>query len=374
MLVEVSRQSSKNFSCRITTHLFFDFDMTPKNIISLIGIKVCLALLTLAPSYLLAHHSFNMFDMQTEITLEGRVTSFEAVNPHGYIELEVINTEGETEDWVVEIVSAMILNRRDISQTSLEVGEWVRIEARPAKNPNRLFANGEVVHKSDGSQLVVGLSAGNGQRRNAQRPEQSVSTTIAGTWRAQSRSGDIANERQLATWPLTDAARESLAAYDGTQNPWINCVPYSPPVLMLWPLTFVIEINDTTVSISPGVTGGERTIFLDGRSPSDDEPLTNNGFSVGRWEDETLVVETSHFSARELGHAFGIPSSSEKLLTERFSLNETGTHLVYSYQVEDSMYLTGEVSGENLLRYRPELEAEVYDCDRNSAKRFLESF
>lgn len=158
-----------------------------------------------------AHHSFNMFDMQSTLTLEGRVTDFDYVNPHGYITVEVTDEQGEAVVWRVETISALIMSRRGIARDSLTVGEWVRIDARPPRNAERRFANGEVVHKLDGAELVVGFQQG---------------------------QADL------------EAPPPAVAA----------CVPYSPPVLMLAPVAFVVEIGDDVVSIGIDYPGARRTI------------------------------------------------------------------------------------------------------------------
>ena len=89
-----------------------------------------------------------------------------------------------------------------------------------------------------------------------------------------------------------------------------------------------------------------RTIFLDGRSHTDPDIVvrTFNGESVGRWEGDTLVVETKNFIDDE--HHWvdqGVPASGELKIVERIRLVNDGK------QLEIAMTLTiprvGKASG-----------------------------
>ena len=80
-----------------------------------------------------AHHSFNMFDMRGMMTIEGRVTEFRHMNPHGYMSVETTDESGNAVIWEIEMISANGLNRRGITRDSLSPGDWVRVEARPPR-------------------------------------------------------------------------------------------------------------------------------------------------------------------------------------------------------------------------------------------------
>ena len=322
-----------------------------------------------------AHHSLNMFDMETTIVVEGRVTDFDYVNPHGWIIVDTTDEQGESVTWEVETISALIMGRRGITPDSLSEGEWVRIEMHPARNPDRLMANGEIVHKLDGGTLAVGFQNGNPELETAAAPAvAAVTDGLSGRWRAESRLRDVIDLPILNEWPMTAAARAALDAYDGSQNPWVECVPYSPPVVMFAPLTMDIVVSDTEVRLSTGVEDGDRIVYMDGREHPPGSSRYNAGHSVGHWEGDTLIIDTTNFTARDLGHAFGIPSGEGKHLIERLTLNEAGTHIDYSYEVVDPEFLSDTVTGTTRLQYRPDLELDIFDCDAESARRFLDVF
>ena len=128
------------------------------------------------------HHSFQMFDMQRTVTLEGRVTEFDFTNPHAYLTLEVTDERGEIDVWEIETVSAIGLRRRDIVEDTFAVGEQVTIEANPPRNTERRLASGDFVRKSDGTVLLVGNPRGE-RDIETPAPVPAVATSLAGVWR-----------------------------------------------------------------------------------------------------------------------------------------------------------------------------------------------
>jgi len=60
-----------------------------------------------------AHHSFRgVFDFSKHTTLRGTVVKFDLLNPHARVFMEVVNENGETEQWVVEAPGKLSLARR----------------------------------------------------------------------------------------------------------------------------------------------------------------------------------------------------------------------------------------------------------------------
>ncbi len=84
-------------------------------------------------------------------------------------------------------------------------------------------------------------------------------------------------------------------------------------------------------------TDGARIIHLTGASPPD-AIRTRAGYSAGRWEGDTLVVETTHFTAHDPGGALlrdSIVLGRGSRITERFSLQSDGD-LLYQFTVTDA--------------------------------------
>lgn len=116
----------------------------------------------------------------------------------------------------------------------------------------------------------------------------------------------------------------------GLGQPPIRQVPtVVPNSILQTPREIVILTEDT---------GSLRVIHMDGAKPPPAEMTSYEGYSAGRWEGDTLVVETTHFRADDpfrggFGRAILVEPDSK--LTERFT-RVSPTEMVYQFTVEDS--------------------------------------
>jgi hypothetical protein len=82
----------------------------------------------------LAHHSFSVFDMTTEKTIEGEVVDFEWTNPHTWTWVNVTNADGTVTEWGLEGMSPNFLGRRGWTNSTLKPGDHVTITFYPLKS------------------------------------------------------------------------------------------------------------------------------------------------------------------------------------------------------------------------------------------------
>lgn len=311
-----------------------------------------------------------MYDLEQTVTLEGRVIGFEYAYPHAFIKLESSGEDGTPIIWDVEAVSPGRLQRRGVTGDSLTAGDRVSIDAYPPRNAQRRMAAGNVVTKADGTKLSIGFLG-----FDLPAPDSAVeATSLAGLWLGEENYAQVSFLDILEGWPLSQPGRDALEAFDGSQTPAVNCVPYSPPITMLAPEPIVVSIRETTVTILPQSNDSERSIYVDGRPHPETAEPSIQGHSIGYWEDGALMVDTIYFAAHESGNALGVPSGTGKHLTEKFSLDEDGTTLNYSFTIEDPEFLTAPVSGGSKWTYRPDIEFTLAVCDPAIARRFLGAF
>jgi uncharacterized protein DUF6152 len=107
----------------------------------------------------LAHHSFSAeFDESKPITLKGKVTKMEWINPHSWIHIDVVGDDGKTVPWMIEAGTPNTMVRRGFTRESLQAGAEIVVQGYLSKDgANR--ANGFSITFTDGRRLFVGGSA-----------------------------------------------------------------------------------------------------------------------------------------------------------------------------------------------------------------------
>ena len=106
--------------------------------------------------FAVAHHSFDAeFDGKKAVTLQGTVTKFDFINPHGWIYLEGKDENGKTGSWAAETANVSSLLRRGWRKDSLKPGAEVIIEGQRAKDGSNTI-NARSVKLPDGRKLFAG--------------------------------------------------------------------------------------------------------------------------------------------------------------------------------------------------------------------------
>ena len=108
-----------------------------------------------------AHHSFSVFDMQTNKELEGDVVEFQWTNPHSFLWINVTNADGSKTRWGLEGMSPNFLGRRGWSKNTFEPGDHVKVVIWPLKSgePGGTLQRATL---PDGSEVVNFGGAGGG--------------------------------------------------------------------------------------------------------------------------------------------------------------------------------------------------------------------
>jgi len=141
------------------------------------------------------------------------------------------------------------------------------------------------------------------------------------------------------------------------------CLPGSIPAAILILNVKMIQARDEIVVLS-GNGDPARQIYIDGRPlPKDPEP-TWMGWSVGRWEGDTLVVETTGFNDRAWLDGFGHPRSAAMCITERYRRRDFG-HMDLELTFDDPTYYTRPFGFKTTLTLLPDSDVLEYVCTEN---------
>ena len=168
--------------------------------------------------------------------------------------------------------------------------------------------------------------------------------------------------------PLTPAGTAAIAGVDiaTAANPRLDCRPTN--ILFDW--TFETDINRITQTESEikmvyGSMGIERTIHLGEREHPKTVAPSLAGHSIGRWENDVLVVDTVGFKPGVLSADTSTMHSDALHVVERFSLDGDKGALRREYVAVDPKYFTGEYRGADTVLVS-DLPYEAPSCDDRS--------
>lgn len=352
----------------------------------------CVLLLTAAAGHALAHHSMAAnYDNKKPVTLKGVVTKFDWTNPHVWVFMDVAAANGEVTTWGVELPSRIELRRDGWTPDSISVGETVTAEGSLARNGDKQIG-GKLLILDGGKKLSAATAplARISQPAKATprwpdgHPRLGFVPGETGYWASVAGSNLFetgANVRMNADGLLQNIADAGKVApfqpwakglYEYRQrnllkdDPMASCLPPGGP--RQFQTANGIQILEQPERkrlfvMSGGGNRNWRLINLDGRSHQPDDLVpTYYGDSVGKWEGDTLVVDTIGFNERFWFANGGLPHTENLHLTERLSRPDFNT-LKYEVTVNDPGAYTRPWSGSLTMQWIPNQEIAEYFCD-----------
>ena len=169
---------------------------------------------------------------------------------------------------------------------------------------------------------------------------------LSGTWESQGYFGNLGRDLkpgELLMQPWAEAQVAENQRNLHKNDPMVACMPPGVPRVDLggsrgMPHPMKIVQTPTLVILLYETSTNQtfRQVFLDGRAlPKDPQP-TWLGYSVGHWEGDTLVVETSGFNGRTwVDTGAGHPQTDAGRVTERFTRRDIG-HMDIEITIDDS--------------------------------------
>ncbi len=381
-----------------------------------LGIAALAAVTLAAGSGVHAHHGIINFDLNSDMEIRGIIRRIALVNPHSWVYVEVPSEEGRSALWACELRSATVLRRSGWSEAMFELGSEVTITGSPDRFSENTCYVGTITF-ADGRSFdrYAQITAPEPEPEPLQRPVRfsNGDPVIAGDWAAEQRvltdprglsgaflpisiasqlepgavpegaaafpgargtAASLAEDPIQAFWSrpspvqLTEAGRRAAEGFDGssTDNPRLRCEPTN--IMFDW--TFDTHVNRITQSTSRirmlyGFMDLDRTIHLDRTEfPAAIEP-SRSGYSIGRWEDDVLIVETRGFLPGVLTADGNTMHSDQLVVTERFFLSDDRQTLNREFSAVDPVYFEGEYNGRDSV-HLADLPYEAYNCDERS--------
>jgi hypothetical protein len=161
-------------------------------------------------------------------------------------------------------------------------------------------------------------------------------------------------------YPLTAAGRAGLADWNPRDNSLLRCGTKGTPLIMISPLPMEFTRNGDTITMRLEEYDTVRTIHM---NPNAQAPAEHTlfGFSRGRFEGNTLVVETDHIKPGYFDHE-GTPMSDQIKVIERFTPNADYTRLDYTLTTTDPVNFERAFDLKRYFVWKPENVVHPYEC------------
>ena len=323
-----------------------------------------------------AHHSFaTHYDASNVVEVTGTLSAVKMRSPHSFFEVDVVAENGSTETWDVEAHAVPILRRLGIDRDTLKVGDTVTFRGPRSRRPEKLLLFGAQIETASGLQFEMLDSI-------RKPPEDRISDTregiegvnrFTGMWMTFISGQKVAD----SPMPLNAAGVSARENFNAQVNSSSECVTPNLPSLLMIPYVYEITNYRNTISIFHEYGRVSRQVRLDSGEANVIDPQF--GRRIGRFENDTLIIESDGFPALSAGLASGwdpngngadVPSSEQKLLVERYTVNADGSELTLNYTVTDPVYLA-EPYNAQIVWYRLPEDSPIYefDCDAEIASR-----
>ncbi|RYZ66910.1 MAG: hypothetical protein EOP08_03880, partial [Proteobacteria bacterium] len=208
----------------------------------------------------LAHHSFGQFEMSKPLHISGTLTEMHFINPHSYMEVEVVDAAGKKSKMRCEMRAAVLLRRSGWSPEMFKVGSHIEVDGHPHRtdanacytedfkigDAPKMNRNDQIEIKSvdtskrplktaDGQpnisgdwaveQLVLTVppSGGNG----SMVPKSQVKDFAAGKLTIQQVQAGQPPRPKVVYTEAGQKAADSFNRLDPKDNPWFDCKPTS---------------------------------------------------------------------------------------------------------------------------------------------------
>jgi hypothetical protein len=364
-------------------------------------VAAALAAVLAAPVLVSTQQSFTAaYDSTRQIRLQGPITRIEWVNPHAFLFIDVRDAAGTVANWAVEFGNPLDLERDGWKAGTVRIGDVVTIDGVTARGEKRQAFAKSVVLKSTGKALftLAPRRAAAASREPSPRwPDGRIklgpppgkkgywgaasvtSFAEAGVTVAMNGDGLLANladaDKVAPFKPWAKALYEHRQRMLLADDPVARCLPPGLPRQFHVPNGFQFVEQRDLGRVLVLLGGGDRNwrvIYTDGRAQGTPAELVLGyyGNSVGRWDKDTLVVDTVGFNEKFWLTSGGLPHTEALHLTERFSRPDLNT-LKYDVTIDDPWTYTRPWNAGWTVQWVPDRDLQEYFCEENAESTFI---
>ena len=328
------------------------------------------------PMTVVGHHGSNsnpdLYLAENLLVLEGDISRILWRNPHPRLMLTVLGDDGAETDWELEMsgsINGLIANGLD--QDFVRIGERVRAAGVVSRRDPTSIG---LLHLL----LPSGEEYVSGNRENLWSDERlairhqpldpaavrAAEESADGLFRVWGRRTSPRPSPEEYAGLLTERGREMAAQYYGPRdNPEFECQT-GIPTHMFDPTPMEITDGGDRIHIHTEEYNMRRVVYLteDRPEPEPEPEPSNVGYSTGRWEGDTLIVETTHIDWPYFD-PYGTPQSDRMSYVETFRVADDESRLDYTIVATDPVMFTAPVELERGWRWQPGLQmVEDFDC------------
>src|SRR5439155_11568160 len=171
------------------------------------------------------------------------------------------------------------------------------------------------------------------------------------------------------TIQLLPEAKKIMDARQSKDDPEANCLPGGVPRMNPYPWRMIQTPTHQAEShifiLFEGNIHSYRQIFMDGRKHPEDPDPAWYGHSVGKWEGDTLVVDTTGYNDRFWFDFDGHPHTTQLHTIERFKRTDMNT-LSWDITIEDPGSYAKPFTVQTKAALKPDWDLMEYICQENN--------
>ena len=315
-----------------------------KAIISTIFISILFSVVI--SSKVSAHHSFNSeFEADLVGEVEGVVRRVIWANPHIHYFVETTFPDRSSEIWSLDPPGNLASYRRENwTRETIQVGDTVKAIGNLGRGGSKkLYALcitlesgrqiGRCVTPSSEAEITADPTIDYTIKTN------DYDVDISGFWTSRYKFRVTVDDFEPSPMPHTPESAAIYASRQYGDDPALRCKPVGLPRLFGSPYAMQVVDAGTHYLMIYLQENAPRWVYMDGRAPLVDQPLSTMGFSIGHWEDRTLIIETSHLLPAWLdGSGYAMSGGDDTRIVERWTIAEDGLSIDRTMTIYDALY------------------------------------